>query len=103
MRMQVQAVVSAPSELVHQLSKQNLRRKDVYLMGVLWETASHICEDAKCQHVIDDYGNYVTRLEKRRDELLDALRNALPYINADVNDPHGPITKAVAAIGRSSI
>lgn len=68
-RIQVQAVVSAPGELAHQFSKQNLRRKDVYLMGVLWETADYICTNSKCQHVLDGYGNYVTNLEKRVQEL----------------------------------
>jgi hypothetical protein len=61
--MMVQATVSAPSELVHQLSKANLRRKDVYLMGVNWETADHICDNPACGQVIDGFGNYVTRLE----------------------------------------
>ena len=63
-RIQVQAVISAPSELAHQFSKQNLRRKDVYLMGVLWETADFICTNPECGKVIDGYGNYVTNLKK---------------------------------------
>lgn len=62
--MQVQVVVSAPSELMHQFSKENLRRKDVQLMGVLWETADHICSNPECGKVVSGYGNYVTRLEK---------------------------------------
>lgn len=69
MRMQVQAVISAPSELESQLSKRNLRRKDVYLMGVLWETADHICTTPKCGYVFGAYGNYVTNLKKRVEEL----------------------------------
>jgi hypothetical protein len=80
MRMQVQAVVSAPSDLLHGLSKRNLRRKDVYLMGVLWETADHICTNEKCSHVIDGYGNYVTNLKKQRDELLASLQEALVFL-----------------------
>jgi len=62
--MQVQAVVSAPGDLAHQLSKRNLRRKDVYLMGVLWETADYICTNQTCSHVVDGPGNYRTNLEK---------------------------------------
>lgn len=62
-RIQVQAVISAPGELAHQFSKKNLRRKDVHLMGVLWETMSSICTNEKCQHVTDSYGNYITKLE----------------------------------------
>lgn len=63
-RMQVQAVISAPAELERQFSKQNIRRKDVHLMGVLWETADFICTNPKCGAVDDGYGNYVTNLEK---------------------------------------
>lgn len=63
-RIQVQAVISAPGELAHKFSKQNLRRRDVYLMGVLWETADYICTNPECGKVVDGYGNYVTNLEK---------------------------------------
>ncbi|WP_374335356.1 hypothetical protein [Methyloversatilis sp.] len=69
MTMQVQAVIQAPSELEHQFSKKNLRRKEVFLRGVLWETATHICDDPKCGYVVDMYGNYVTRLEDEVQEL----------------------------------
>ena len=62
--MQVQAVVSAPGDLYHRLSKQNLRKKEVYLMGVLWDTADFICDNPKCQHVTKGFGNYVTNLKK---------------------------------------
>ena len=65
MRMQVQAVISAPSDLSNRFSKRNLRSKEVYLMGVLWETADHICNNPKCGHVTNGYGNYVTNLKKR--------------------------------------
>ena len=68
-RMQVQAVISAPGELAHNLSKKNLKRKDVYLMGVNWETADYICTNQKCGKVFNGYGNYVTRLEKEVDRL----------------------------------
>ena len=68
-RIQVQAVISAPGELAHQFSKQNLRRKDVYLVGVLWETADFICTNPECGKVVDGYGNYVTNLQKEVDRL----------------------------------
>lgn len=32
-----------PGELTHQLSKQNLRHKDVKVMGAGWPTAMHYC------------------------------------------------------------
>jgi hypothetical protein len=67
--MQVQAVISAPGELAHKLSKQNLRRRDVYLIGVLWDTADFICTNPKCGKVLDGYGNYVTNLEKEVERL----------------------------------
>lgn len=76
--MQVQAVISAPGELAHQLSKQNLRRKDVQLLGVLWETADYVCTNWACAHVVTGYGNYVTKLEKENERLkaeLSALKN----------------------------
>ena len=63
-RMRVQMVISAPGELYHQLSKKNLRSKEVYSMGTLRETADFICTNDKCQHVENGYGNYVTRLKK---------------------------------------
>lgn len=69
MRMQVQVVISAPSSLAHQFSKQNLRSKDVRLLGVLWETADHICTNPECRSVIDGYGNYVTGLKKEVERL----------------------------------
>lgn len=69
MRMQVQAVIEAPSELAHQFSKQNLRRADVFLRGVLWETADHICTNPDCGRVVDGYGNYVTNLRKENERL----------------------------------
>lgn len=74
-RMQVQAVISAPGELAHQFSKKNLRSKEVYLMGVLWETADYICIEPNCGRVLDGYGNYVTGLKKRVKELEDTINN----------------------------
>lgn len=68
-RVMVQATISAPGELTHQFSKKNLRSKEVYMMGVQWETADYICTNPKCCHVTDGYGNYVSRL-KKENELL---------------------------------
>ena len=62
--MHVQASLSAPGELTHRLTKANLRRGDVYLLGVNWETADYICTNAACGHVVSGYGNYVSNLEK---------------------------------------
>ena len=62
--MQVQAVISAPGELYRQFSKAHLRRKDVHLLGVLWETASYICLNPECRRVTHEDGNYITNLEK---------------------------------------
>lgn len=67
-RMQVQATISAPGELAHKLSKQNLRRADVYILGVLWETADFICTNGECRYVYNGYGNYVTNMKKELDE-----------------------------------
>ena len=74
-RIQVQATISAPGDLAHQFSKQNLRRKDVYLLGVNWETADFICTNPKCGVVRDGYGNYVSKLEKEVKRLKEELNN----------------------------
>jgi hypothetical protein len=68
-RIQVQAVIEAPGELAHQFSKQNLRRADVFLRGVLWETMDFICGNEKCGRVSDGYGNYVFNLARENDRL----------------------------------
>jgi len=68
-RIQVQATISAPAELSHNFTKKNLRRRDVYLLGVNWETADIICENPKCRRVVRAYGNYVSRLEKENAQL----------------------------------
>jgi transcription elongation factor Elf1 len=70
-RMQVQVVISAPSELAHRFSKRNLRRKDVYIMGVLWETADFICPS--CGNVTRNYGTYVKNLKIEIEELKEKL------------------------------
>lgn len=63
MRMMVQATIVAPAELTSQFSKTNLRRKDVYLMGVSWDGADYLCEEHGL--IIGGYGNYVTKLEEK--------------------------------------
>lgn len=68
-RIQVLANIAAPAELAHQFSKANLRKKDVYLLGVNWETMDFLCGNEKCGRVTDGYGNYVTNLAKEN-ELL---------------------------------
>jgi len=70
-RIHVQAILSTPSSLEGQFSKSNLRRKDVYLMGVNWETSDYICE--KCGLVKNGYGNYVSNLKKENCELKKLL------------------------------
>lgn len=71
-RMHVQAVISAPSDLAHRFSKTNLRRSDVHLLGVLWETADYIC--TKCGHIHDGYGNYVSNLKRENERLKSKLK-----------------------------
>lgn len=68
-RIQVQAVIEAPAELAHQFSKTNMKRKDVFFRGVLWETMDFICGNPECGRIRDGYGNYVTNLQKENDEL----------------------------------
>ena len=70
-RIQGQATLSAPGELMYKFSKSNLRRKDVYLMGVNWETCDIICGD--CSRVTPAYGNYVSRMEKEVKKLTAEL------------------------------
>lgn len=71
--MMVQAIISAPSDLEGNLSKRNLRRKDVYIIGVLWETADFICTNTKCNTVFNGYGNYVSNMKKELEELKSKL------------------------------
>jgi hypothetical protein len=62
--------------MAHQFSKKNLRKKEVYLMGVLWETADYICTNPKCGKVVDGYGNYVSNLKKENEILKKKLMEA---------------------------
>lgn len=68
-RMTVQAVISAPGKLEGLLSKRALRRKDVFLQAVLWETANFICTNPECRNVEHGFGNYVTRLAEENERL----------------------------------
>ncbi len=83
-QMQVQAVISAPGDLAHQFTKKNLRRKDVHLMGVLWETADFICTNPECGAIANGYGNYVTELKKEVERLraMSGAREVLELIAA---------------------
>lgn len=85
----VQATIAAPAGLAHQFSKQNLRRADVYLMGVNWETMDFVCGNPECARVTDGFGNYVTRLESQAGKLADALRAAVEALAGEVTECHG--------------
>ena len=74
MRMQVNACISAPSDLMHDFKKTNLRRKDVYFMGVFWETATHICSNEKCKNVIDGYINWIDEMKVQNEVMKEALQ-----------------------------
>lgn len=63
-RIQVQAVISAPGNLFRRLSKRDVRRSDVQIVGVLWDTTDIICTNSDCCHISNGYGNYVTNLER---------------------------------------
>ena len=86
-RMMVQTCITAPGELYHNLPKAAYRRRDVELKGVLWETADFICTNEKCGHVTDGYGNYVTGLAKRVEE-LEAKAKCFDWI--EKNATHEP-------------
>lgn len=75
-RIQLQATLSAPAELSHRFSKTNLRRGDVHLVGVNWETGDLICTNPECCCVVNAYGNYVSRLEKEVADLRRKLVKA---------------------------
>jgi hypothetical protein len=80
--MQVQLMLQAPGECSQNLSKKALRRKDVHVMGVLWETADYVCTNPQCGHVLDGYGNYVTNLAKANE----SLRQQLSACQSDSKD-----------------
>ena len=71
MDMQVQATIQAPASMARLFSKANLRKKEVCLLGVNWETADYICND--CGYVIDGYGNYVSKMEKALKEFKEEV------------------------------
>jgi hypothetical protein len=81
-------------------SKQNLRSKEVHLQGVLWETTDFICESKDCGRVTNGYGNYVSKLKERVDELEKqdaAIRRAIRnyYLSLDLR-AHGNVAKSIA-------
>jgi hypothetical protein len=61
-------------------SKQNLRSKNVHLQGVLWETTDFICESKDCARITNGYGNYVSKLKERVDELEAQISALLPAV-----------------------
>ncbi len=78
-RVMVQIVVSAPSDMMHNFTKGNMRSKEFKIMGVLWETGDFICN--LCGHVTDGYGNYVTNLRKENEKLKTILlNNGIEYV-----------------------
>jgi hypothetical protein len=68
--------------MYRQFSKQNLRSKEVHLQGVLWETTDFICESKDCGRVTNGYGNYVSKLKERVDELEAQLAALAAYATA---------------------
>lgn len=69
----LQMSVCAPSEMMHNFSKKNIRSAEFQIHGVLWETADFICTNEACRHITDGYGNYVTRLKKENEKLKSVL------------------------------
>ncbi len=63
--------ISAPASLYGKLTKRNLRRKGVEIMGVLWEGTDFICPN--CNHAVFGYRNYVRRLEEESQQLKQLL------------------------------
>ena len=45
----VNVTMLIPAELEGQLSKANLRRKDVKLYGASWDKAAYFCKNNKCR------------------------------------------------------
>lgn len=71
-----QATLVAPASMYGAFSKSNLRKKEVYLQGVNWETFDFICMNPKCCNTTNAYGNYVSKLEKENKELKERLKAA---------------------------
>ena len=72
-RMDVDATISAPGELEHRFSKANIRRKDVYLIGVSWDAANFYCTNPECRYVYSGYTNHVYKLRTLSNELEGVL------------------------------
>lgn len=88
--MMVQALVCAPGELDHRLPKKAMRRADVHLQGVLWETADFLCKDQACGFVQDGHGNHMTQL-KAANESVSAENKSLREEVAKLQDQAGSI------------
>jgi hypothetical protein len=87
--MTVMATVSAPGEFFGNLTKANIRRKDVYLSGVNWETANFICTNEECRYIYAGYGNYISKLEKKCLLLDDFIELLESYeTNSSLTDSH---------------
>lgn len=77
----VDAIIVAPATIGFKLSKQNLRKKDVYIQRVDWDTRTFICK--KCNKVDSDIRTgYIKAL---RDD-GDALRARLRELGEEVMD-----------------
>ena len=68
-RMMIQVTMSIPSEMMSQLSKKNIAKKEVEIWGVSWDSADHICTNPKCGFTYDGLGSYIKNLEKENAEL----------------------------------
>ena len=72
-RIHVHATISAPGELNANFTKRNLRRGDVHLVCVNWETTDFLCSNLKCQRPTLGFGNYVSNLAKENQRLKELL------------------------------
>jgi hypothetical protein len=87
-RMMGQVILSAPIDFYGNLSKTNLKKKEVYLLGAIWETFDFICCNPKCRHVESAYGTYVSNLKKENEQLkqrINALTNRCENKKGDNN------------------
>jgi hypothetical protein len=70
---QTQVTVQAPGDLYFQFTKRMFKRTDVQIISAQWETTDFICGNPACGRVRDSLGNYVTKLERRVQELEDQV------------------------------
>ena len=81
--------VCAPTTMLHNFSKQNIQNKNFTIMGVMWETADFLCENQKCRHVTNGYGNYVTNLKKENEKLHKGQSQKMSFIESLSNTAIG--------------